>query len=108
MDLKQRLINTGFAEDTVEIDGIELVVKEMSSGDAVKYESSLYKMVDGKPQLVMGNSKSKLISMCLFDKDGSRVFEDNDLELINKMPAGTVNKIFEASAKINGIGSVKK
>jgi hypothetical protein len=107
MGIKDNLVNFKFTSEIVEIEGEEYIIKEMSSGQAVAYETSLYRMVGTQPVLNMQNAKSTLISICLYDKDGVKIFEDKDIELINNMPAKLVNKLFDACSKINGIGEIK-
>jgi hypothetical protein len=105
--LKDTLLKSVFGQEIVEANGIEFIARELTSGDAVKYESSLYSIVNGQPVLKMENSKAKLISLALYDKDGNKVFTDKDIEIINSLPAKLVNKLFEACSKVNGIGTEK-
>jgi hypothetical protein len=108
LNLREKLISSGFKSQEMIIDEIGYIVKEMNAKDATEYEASLYKMVDGKPILTLGNSKSRLVQKTLHDKEGNRIFEEKDIELVNKMPASLVNKIFEIASDLNGIKTARK
>lgn len=109
--MRDILLKGAFAEEHVEIDingeKMGFVVREMNAGDATKYKTSLFKVVDGKPVMSMDGYQTKLIANCLFDKDGEKIFGDNDLELIKTLPSSVADKIFEVASRINGL-EVKK
>jgi hypothetical protein len=105
--LKDKLLESSFDQRDFEINGITVVIKEMNAGDAVKYESSLYKLVNNQPIMTLENSKAKLIMLCVYDKDNNRVFDEKDIANINKMSAKTVNQLFQICSDLNGIVEVK-
>lgn len=107
MNMRDRLSKAKFAEEevTIEIDGeqIGVMVREMTAGECGKYQSSLYKLVNNTPIVNMENAQAKLIAACLFDKDGNKVYEDKDIELINRLPANVVTLLFEVAGRVNNL-----
>ena len=109
--MRDILLKGAFAEEHVEIEiqgeKIGFIVREMNAGDASKYKASLFKFIDGKPIINMDGYQVKLIANCLFDKDGEKIFGDNDLELIKTLPNSVADKICEVASRINEL-EVKK
>jgi hypothetical protein len=105
--LKDKLLAVKTKEKKIEVEGETLIIKEMLAGEATKYESSLYSIVNGQPVLKMEGSKSKMIALCVYDQDGKRVFEDKDIALIEKMPTTLIDKLFKECSSVNGMGNTK-
>jgi len=100
----QHLSELKFNEEEIEIGGEKYLVREMDCGDFGKYQASLIKFVNNKPQYKAENAQKNMIMYSLRDLDGSRVYSDKDLALVDKLPKSIAERIFEIAAKLNGIG----
>jgi predicted fused transcriptional regulator/phosphomethylpyrimidine kinase len=101
---RDNLFEVKFDEKEIEINGDKYFVREMNAKDASEYESSLYKQVGNTIQYVTKNAKEKLVIKTLYDSEG-RVFKESDIELVGKLPASVVDKIFQVASKLNGLES---
>lgn len=104
---KSFLMALDFGKKEIKVAGEVFYVKELTAGDSVKYESSLYTIVNGQPVLKLENSKSRLIALALVDAEGKRIFDDKDIEQINSLPAKIVDQLFKECSRVNGIGEAK-
>lgn len=100
--LKDGLLKLAFKSEEVTIGKEKCIVKEMNGRDSDEYESSLYSFdSNGKIKYNSKNAKAKLICSCLFDSEGNKVFEKNDIELIQQLPSSTISEIFSIATKLN-------
>lgn len=97
---KEKLLKLKLKNEKIKVDGETYEIREMSGEDASEYESSIFKMVNGKPVYDTKNAKAKLVALTLY-QDGEKVFENNDLGLINQLPASVINNFFNLSARVN-------
>lgn len=100
----EKLMGVGFKQETVNINGETIIIKEMNGGQATKYQASLYK-VDGKGNVRMKleNTTARLLLYTVHDSQGNIMFKDTDIELINKLPKSVIDQLFSAAIKINGL-----
>ena len=103
MNKKDRLIQSLFKAEDITLGEDVFSVREMDTKQSTAYEGSLIKVVGGKPEYDLKEAKSKMVQLCLFDKDGKKVFEKGDIPLIEAMPKSVVEKIFDIATKINAI-----
>lgn len=92
---------------TIEVDvpewGGTVRVSTMTAGARDKYEK-LFIGRDGKASLLNAtNIRAALVAFTLVDADGKRVFVDGDIERLSNKSAAAVDRIFEASAKLNKV-----
>ncbi len=100
MSLKTQILALAGKAKTKEVKGLDikgLYVKEYSAGDREQIEN-----------LITQSQKSGTIRATIFvksacDKDGVRLFDDNDIDKINELPVSLVNAVFDESNKLNGI-----
>lgn len=100
---KEKLLKSVFKSEEIEIDGDKYLVKELSAKDGTAYENSLYKIVGDKVVPQTDHVMTRLVLMTLCDLEGTRVFDDKDLNLVGELPASVINQIFEVSARLNGL-----
>jgi hypothetical protein len=77
-----------------------ILVRGMTSEERDKWESTTFK--DGKVQF--DNLRAKLVSLCVIDKEGTRLFTDTDIPKLGKKNAKAINKLFIVAQKLSGIG----
>jgi len=100
----QHLMELKFNEEEIIIGEEKYLVREMNCGDFGKYQASIIKFVNNKPEYEAKNAQKNLIMYSLRDMDGKRVFKDKDGELVEKLPKSAGEKIFEIATRLNGMG----
>lgn len=94
-----------------DLDG-ELFVTSMSAAERSRYEASMGFDASGNAK-DLHNIQTKLVLRCLVDATGSRIFGDDDVEILSSKGAAPIQEIFEAAADLNGltkdaIGKIEK
>lgn len=84
--------------------GGDVLVKVMTGTERDAFESSIFEQKGKDIQKNLGNLRAKLVSKCLVDEKGNRLFADKEIEIIGKKSAKVLDKIYEVCVKINGIG----
>ena len=100
---REKLFELEFEQIEIDIKGDKYIVKEMNAKDAGEYESSLYTVVGQTVKYNTKNAKEKLVLRTLCEVNGDRIFGDNDIALIGKLPASVVDKVFQIASKLNGL-----
>jgi hypothetical protein len=98
------LMEAKVAEETITINNEKYQIREMTAGEASEYEGGLFNMVNNKPVYDTKNAKKKLVLLTLC-QDGKRVFEDKDMGLLDKLPYGILNQIFDVASKLNRLNA---
>lgn len=84
--------------------GIDVYVRAMSGASRDKFEQAVIASRDGDKYDNTG-LRSMLIALTLCDADGNLVFELSDRKAIEGKNAAVLQRIFDASTKINGLAS---
>ena len=84
--------------------GGEVLVKVMSGTERDAFEGSIFEQKGKDIQRNLGNLRAKLVSKCLVDEKGNRLFTDKEVEIIGKKSAKVLDRIYEVCVKLNGIG----
>lgn len=100
---KESLLKIAFKHEEIEIGGEKYQIRELSSGEASKYQASVVKVVNGRPQYDLKNSMRDLIMLSLCDEKGDRVFSDEDAGMIDMLPSSVSEQIFKTAQKVNGM-----
>ena len=103
MTAKESLLGLKLKEQKMTIEGIELLIKELNAGDSSRYQTSLYKTINGTIQMNLENASEKLISATAYNIDGTKLFEVTELEQIKQLPSHVVEKLFKVASKLNGL-----
>lgn len=80
----------------------QLYVRKMSAAERSSYELSMDFNDEGTPRDRL-NIQTKLAVRALVDKDGDRIFGDDDLDLLAAKNSEALQVIFEAAAEVNGL-----
>lgn len=51
----------------------------------------------------MGTVRARLCALCIVDKDGTRLFTDEDIEALGNKSAAATSRIFDRAAELSGI-----
>lgn len=49
--------------------------------------------------------RSKLVTLCLVDEDGVRLFDDGELDLVSSKSASAIARLFEVAQRLNGLSN---
>jgi len=62
----------------------------------------------GRRELNTSNVRARLVSRCVIDDDGNRLFTDADIADLGEKNAAAVDRIYEAAARLSGMGGEEK
>ena len=77
----------------------KLFIRSMTGAERDAFESSLTNG-DGKSRQ-LGNIRARLATLTLCDEAGQRIFDDKDAAALGKKSAAPLNRVFEASQRLN-------
>ena len=79
-------------------------VKTMTGAERDEFEADVFESKGNSTKVNMRNFRAKLVSKCLVDEEGGRLFADNEVEALGKKSAKALDRIFAIAQKINAIG----
>jgi len=88
---------------TIEEWGGDVIIRELTGKERDTIEAALLR---GRDANNFSNIRSKAVAKALIDENGNRLFDDNDIELINNLSSNVINTIFEAVNRISGMGEL--
>jgi hypothetical protein len=86
--------------------GGDVYIATMTAGDRDAYEMSVASMQNGKMKPDMRNIRAKLVSRCLVDEAGVRIFTEDKINDLGKKSAKVLDRLFDKASQINGINEV--
>jgi len=81
--------------------GGELIVASMSGTTRDEFEASIV-TADGDAN--MRNMRAKLVSACLVDEKGARLFDAADVEALGAKNAAVLDRIVKVAQRLNRLG----
>lgn len=78
--------------------GGAVTVRSMTASERDAWETSL---IAGDGERNMENARARLVSLCVVDEDGKRLFTDDDALLLGQKAASAVDRVFQAAVKLN-------
>ncbi len=89
----------------VEVDDVgTFTLREMSGTERDRFEDGTFSEKDGKRTVNTLYLRARLVALCLVDENGSRMYQDAEVELLSDaVPSSVLNKIFDAAQKLNGL-----
>lgn len=81
--------------------GGHVFVKTMSAGDRDQWEASI---LDARGKFTPDHGRAKLLLACVCDEAGKPLFDRGDVHDLSKKSSVAVQRVFDAAAKLNGIG----
>lgn len=97
------------AEDLVSRDvevpewGGTVRVRMMTGGERDAFEASLWEREGEETVYKREHFRAKLLSRCIVDDKGARVFSDKDIERLSGKSAKALNRLFDVAQEINAI-----
>ena len=83
--------------------GGSVYVRGMTGRERDRFEDSLYKQRGKDLKLNMLNARAKLVALCTVDKDGNRLFSDDDVLALGNKNAKALERIFAFAQDLSGI-----
>ena len=96
-------IKVDLPSETVEIPewGVAMILRGLTG----KEQSALYRAAGKKGGGVDEDTfAARLISVCLFDKDGNRLLEDGEFATVQSWPGPVYNRLAQVAMRLNGLG----
>lgn len=85
--------------------GGSVFVRTMTGADRDGFESSMIVVQpDGTRKADMSNLRAKLVALTTVDEDGNRLFEVSDIDALSAKSSTALDRVFNASQKLNGLG----
>ncbi len=78
--------------------GGTVFVREITASERDAFEAS---SLDKKGGAKMVNIRARLAVLTLADSEGKRLFSDGDVAALGELPASAMDRIFEASMRVN-------
>lgn len=87
--------------------GGDVYVRGMTGEEYGEYEAFLSKNVDEEKKTVnMVNVRAKLASLTICDKDGNRIFTEDDVKSLSGKCAAPLIRIFRVARKLSGLDNI--
>lgn len=87
--------------------GGSVIIREMTGTDRDAYEAGIFgETVPGKGKdrkINLLNARARLVVKCLVDENGQRLYQDNEVYLLGKLPAAGLDKVYDAARILSGI-----
>jgi hypothetical protein len=81
--------------------GGEVVVSELSAAARMEWELDAFG-ADGKPS--NDNWKAKLVTRCIVDENGERMFSADDVAALGKKSSKAIDRVYVAALEVNALG----
>lgn len=96
--------------ETIEVPewGGWVTVRSMTGTERDEFEASLVIEKKGRKgrtdrSMDMHNIRAKLVSLCLVDDDGKRLFSQYDMEVLGAKSSKALDRCYEAASRLSGI-----
>ena len=80
---------------------VELTIRSFSAEERDAWEQQV--QAAAKTGIPVENFRAKLAAKIVIDKDGARVFSDDDVEALGKKSGAALDRIFGAFLKLNAL-----
>ena len=80
-----------------------LYVRSMTGAERDQYEVGLMDTKDLPLKDKLKNMRAKLVVLTTVDESGVRIFNDNDVDAVGKKSAKALNRLVDASQKLNAL-----
>jgi hypothetical protein len=80
--------------------GGDVYIHQLSARDQDKYEQA---MIDKKGAITTTNARARLIVAALHNKDGSKMFTEDDLEALSDKSGAVLNSLIDKVSALNSV-----
>ena len=89
--------------------GGSVFVRTMTGADRAAFEDSMVDIQpDGSRKANVSNLRLKLVALTVVDDAGNRLFTMDDIERLGLKSSAAIERVFEASQRINGMTAESK
>ena len=88
--------------------GGAVVVRTMTGAERDFFESSLFSDKGADKAANIKNLRARLLSLCLADEEGKRLFTDKECELLGGKSSKVIDRLYTIAARLNAIGAVEE
>lgn len=90
--------------DIPELGGLTMYVRTLKAGQRDIFEGSRVRLDDNrKAELVVGNTRSRMVAYTACDKDGNLLFTDEDIEVLSEKNAEAMDVLYDAALALNAM-----
>ncbi len=102
---KSDLLGVTVQRETVYIPELKgsVIVQGMSGIERDEWEASLIRGKGKHREVNTRNLRAKLVTRCVLNDDGTRMFTDEDAAALGKIGAHVLQRLFEAAQKLSGV-----
>lgn len=88
--------------------GGTVFIRRMTGAERDAYEADVFETKGTTVTMKRENFRAKLVSRCLVDEAGERLFSDAEIATLSKKSAAALDKCFSAAQRINGMAAVEQ
>lgn len=91
--------------ETVEVPewGGAVIVRGMNGRERDSFEASMIKGKGKSANVNLENLRAKLVSKCIVDEAGKRLFSDDDIPALAAKSAAALNRVYEVAQRLSGV-----
>lgn len=83
--------------------GGTVFVRGMTGIERDIYEESMIRQRGRNTELNLKNARAKLVALCTVDKEGNRLFGDEDVKELGKLSAKALDRVYAVAQELSGI-----
>lgn len=80
-------------------------LREMTGSERGRFEVLCVSIRGQSREVNLDKMREKLLVRCICSEDGTRLFKDDELEVVGKIGAAACDLLFEEAQKINGLAA---
>jgi hypothetical protein len=101
---EQILAAQSWKVETLHIPGLGVVgIRALTGAELGKYQARRISIVGNEQHYNLEGAAVELVTMCLCDLDGNRLFTDRETNEVGKLPADIIRRIADAATDLNGL-----
>jgi hypothetical protein len=83
--------------------GGTVLVRGMTGAERDTFEASIMDLNGKDSKINFQNMRAKLLSKCIVDEQGKRLFDDADIDILSGKSAMALNRVFEVAQQLCGL-----
>ena len=83
--------------------GGEVLVRGLTGTERDAFEESVLTGKGKQRDVSMQNVRAKLVSRCLVDEEGERLFSDADVRALGQKSAAALTRVFDVAQRLSGL-----
>lgn len=85
--------------------GGAVLVRTLTGAERDQFEAQVVEMRGRKiKSLNMANLRARLVSLCVVDEKGERLFTDADVKALGGKSAAALQRVFDVASRLSGLG----